>query len=93
LLVLDGQQYFVLTGLLLVAAAALMVFKRNTDTVEARPVRVLPAAAVGAGAGFLAGLTGVGGGVFLTPFLIALGWASPRRAAVLEVDPGNWTGS
>jgi uncharacterized membrane protein YfcA len=84
LLVLNGQLYFVLTGLLLVAAAALMIFKRNTDTIEARPVRVLPAAAVGAGAGFLAGLTGVGGGVFLTPFLIALGWASPRRAAVLS---------
>jgi uncharacterized membrane protein YfcA len=32
-------------------------------------------------AGFLSGLTGVGGGVFLAPLLIALGWASPKRAA------------
>lgn len=78
LLVLAGQVYFILTGLLLVAAAALMVFKRTADTVEARPVRLLPAAAVGAGAGFISGLTGVGGGVFLTPLLIALGWASPN---------------
>ena len=78
LLVLAGQVYFILTGLLLVAAAALMVFKRTADTVEARPVRLLPAAAVGAGAGFISGLTGVGGGVFLTPLLIALGWASPK---------------
>jgi len=30
------------------------------------------------------GVTGVGGGVFLTPFLIALSWASPRQAAALS---------
>src|ERR1700722_4991467 len=84
LLVLNGRVYFILTGLLLIAAAAVTIFKRTTGTVEARPVQVLPAAAVGAGAGFLAGLTGVGGGVFLTPLLIAFGWASPRRAAALS---------
>jgi uncharacterized protein len=62
MLVLGGQVYFILTGLLLVVAAALMVFKRTADTVEARRVRLLPAAAVGAGAGFISGLTGVSGG-------------------------------
>ena len=84
MLVLGGQVYFILTGLLLVAAAALMVFKRTADTVEVRRVRLFPAAAVGAGAGFISGLTGVGGGVFLTPLLIAFGWASPKRAAALS---------
>jgi uncharacterized membrane protein YfcA len=84
LLVLGGQIYFALTGVLLVAAAVLMMFKRTADTVEARPVRLGPAAAVGAGAGFISGLTGVGGGVFLTPVLIAFGWASPKRAAQLS---------
>ena len=38
-LVLGGQAYFILTGLLLVAAAGLMVFKRTADTVEVRRVR------------------------------------------------------
>lgn len=83
LLVLGGHAYFVLTGLL-VAAAALMVFKRTADTIEGRPVRLGPAAAVGAGAGFISGLTGVGGGVFLAPLLIALGWATPKHAAQLS---------
>lgn len=83
-LVLGGQLYFILTALLLIVAAALMVLKRTADTVEASRVRVFPAAVVGAGAGFISGLTGVGGGVFLTPLLIALGWASPRRAAALS---------
>ena len=84
LLVLGTRIYFIVTGLLLVAAAALIVIKRTADTVEARPVRLLPAAAVGAGAGFISGLTGVGGGVFLTPLLISVGWASPKRAAALS---------
>lgn len=84
LLVLGGRDYFVATGLLLVAAATLMVFKRTADIVEARTVRPLPAAVVGAGAGFISGLTGVGGGVFLTPLVIALGWASPKRAATIS---------
>jgi len=40
-LVLAGQAYFILTGMLLIAAAALMVFKRAADVVEARPVHFL----------------------------------------------------
>jgi uncharacterized protein len=84
LLVLGGQVCFILTGVLLIAAAVLMVFKRTTDTGESQRVRLVPTVAVGAGAGFISGLTGVGGGVFLTPLLIAFGWASPRRAAALS---------
>lgn len=83
-LVLNGHLYFTLTGLLLVAAAVLMAFKRMADNVQARPTQLLPAVAVGAVAGFVSGLTGVGGGVFLTPLLIAIGWMSPRRAAALS---------
>jgi hypothetical protein len=46
--VLGRQVYFILTGLLLVVAAALMVFKRTADTVETRRVQLFPATAVGA---------------------------------------------
>jgi uncharacterized membrane protein YfcA len=84
LVVLGGHAYFVLTGLLLVAAAAPMVFKQTIETVEAHAVRRGPAAAVGAGAGFVSGLTGVGGGMFLSPLLIVLGWASAKQAARLS---------
>ncbi len=84
LLVLGGDVYFILTGVLLIAAAVLTVFKRTADNVDGHPVRRGAATAVGAGAGFISGLTGVGGGVFMTPLLIAFGWASPRRAAQLS---------
>ena len=35
----------------------------------------------GAGIGLLSGLVGVGGGIFLSPLLLLLGWAGPREAA------------
>jgi Sulfite exporter TauE/SafE len=78
-----NSAHFMVTGLLLLAAALLMIFKRTADLREVRPIRLGPAAAVGAGAGFVSGLTGVGGGVFVVPVLVGLGWASARRAAAI----------
>ncbi|NEU13693.1 TSUP family transporter [Methylobacterium sp. BTF04] len=43
-------------------------------------VRPIEAASVGAVTGFMSGLTGTGGGVFLAPMLIGLGWGAPRHA-------------
>ena len=84
LLVLRNSVYFVITGLLLIVAAGLMLLRKRVDEAPGRPIRPLPAAVVGGVAGLLSGLTGIGGGVFLTPPLIALGWASPKRAAGLS---------
>jgi hypothetical protein len=39
---------------------------------------------VGGGLGLLAGLTGTGGGIFLTPLLILLRWARTRAAAAVS---------
>jgi hypothetical protein len=39
---------------------------------------------VGAGLGFLAGLTGTGGGIFLTPVLLFCRWAHIRQAAAVS---------
>ncbi|TWT08729.1 sulfite exporter TauE/SafE family protein [Reyranella sp. CPCC 100927] len=83
LIVLEDSLYLVLTGVLLLAAAALMVIKRNADDAIGRPVDIGPALLAGAVTGFLAGLTGIGGGAFLAPLVIALGWTSPRQAAGL----------
>jgi len=42
------------------------------------------AVSVGAGLGFLAGLTGTGGGIFLTPVLLFFRWAHIRQAAAVS---------
>ena len=42
-------------------------------------VPVVPALAWGGALGLLAGLTGTGGGIFLSPLLLFLGWAETRK--------------
>ncbi|MDZ7905723.1 MAG: sulfite exporter TauE/SafE family protein [Cypionkella sp.] len=37
--------------------------------------------AAGAGIGLLSGLTGTGGGIFLSPLVLMLGWATPKQAS------------
>lgn len=44
------------------------------------PPRALVALPAGAALGVLAGLTGIGGGVYLSPLLVFAGWADPQRA-------------
>lgn len=66
------------SAVLLIAAWRLL----SDVTPRVRGAVALPQAGVlGAGVGLLSGLTGVGGGVFLTPALLVLGWAEPRTAA------------
>lgn len=56
---------------------------RPAEKTERPPGRLL-AGASGAGLGFLAGVTGVGGGIFLSPLLLEFGWAGPRRTAAVS---------
>jgi uncharacterized membrane protein YfcA len=83
LIVLDGRSYYVLVGVVLIAAAVLMVV-RSREEVARRPIGTAPTVLVGALVGGVSGLTGVGGGVFLAPTMIVAGWASARQAAALS---------
>jgi uncharacterized protein len=38
---------------------------------------------IGAAMGLLAGLTGVGGGIFLSPLLLMLGWAGTKQTSAV----------
>jgi uncharacterized membrane protein YfcA len=44
-------------------------------------VPLVPALLLGAVLGFTSGLTGIGGGIFLGPLLMMMGWAEPRHSA------------
>ncbi|MEY2440215.1 MAG: uncharacterized protein QOI34_1600 [Verrucomicrobiota bacterium] len=72
-----------LIGLVLLFSAARLIFRR-ADPLETRPPGPGTALGVGAGIGFLSGLTGTGGGIFLTPVLLFLKWAKIREAAAVS---------
>jgi uncharacterized protein len=71
--------------LLLIAAVELARSARKVAVKEDQRrnanVPLLPAVATGGGIGLLAGLTGTGGGIFLSPVLLLTGWAGTRRTS------------
>ena len=91
-IVLDEHIYKTVTGLVLLSAAAVLALRRAHDDAPDRAAPLWGAVGTGAAVGFVSGITGVGGGVFLAPLLIALRWASPRQTAALSA-PFIWANS
>jgi uncharacterized membrane protein YfcA len=83
-IVLDERLYKTVTGLVLLLAATILAFRRARDGEPDQPTPWWGAISMGTTVGFVSGLTGVGGGVFLAPLLIALHWASPKQTAALS---------
>ena len=73
----------ILIGVVLLFSAARLLFRRGDPSQTFPPSRPV-AVSVGAGLGFLAGLTGTGGGIFLTPVLLFCRWAHIRQAAAVS---------
>lgn len=76
---LPAQWYKPLVGLVLIYAAWRSLFGATKEGDYAlRPVSYWVLGITGALLGLLSGLTGVGGGIFLSPLLLLLRWASVR---------------
>jgi uncharacterized protein len=73
----------ILIGIVLLFSSARLIFRRSDPPKTFPPSRPM-AISVGAGLGFLAGLTGTGGGIFLTPLLLFCRWAHIRQAAAVS---------
>jgi uncharacterized membrane protein YfcA len=80
--------YKIAVGIVLLFAAGqlLLTAARRVPSPERESIEAPLAIAVPLGAvlGFVAGLTGVGGGIFLSPLLLLLGWATPRTTAAVS---------
>jgi uncharacterized membrane protein YfcA len=72
-----------LGGVLLVAAFRLFLPSKAVAG-ETRRIPLALALLIGCVIGLLSGLTGVGGGIFLSPLLLVFGWANPKTTAAIS---------
>lgn len=82
-LTLPDGAYQVLVAAALLVAAARLLWKVQDHEADATPT-IWIALAGGAILGFLSGLTGVGGGIFLSPLLLLQRWANMRTTAAVS---------
>jgi len=75
--------YYLLTLSLFLIALKILFFspKVNKNLV---PLKIVHAIIIGALIGLLSGLVGIGGGIFLSPILIAFRWARAKQAAAIS---------
>lgn len=81
---LPGKLFLHLVGIVLLASA-LRFWLQPKEKTAIRPPHAMAALVAGGMLGLLAGLTGTGGGIFLTPLLIIAGWAGTKAAAATSV--------
>jgi uncharacterized membrane protein YfcA len=77
---ISAEIYKLVLGSVLTAAGIILIFRARwqTDDVPLRKFFLPLALLVGGVLGFLAGLTGIGGGVFLSPLLYLFRWVKPK---------------
>lgn len=83
---LPDEVYKPAIAVLLLIAAARFLWPRDPRAVETPvPPPLWVAVGVGAGIGVLSGLTGTGGGIFLSPIILWLGWEATRKTSGIAV--------
>lgn len=79
---LNSSAYKVIVGLALILAMwRMLIIVENDDKI--RMPKTWVALFVGGILGFISGLTGVGGGIFLSPLLLMFNWANMRGSAAI----------
>lgn len=79
---LKESVFFIILGITLLMAAILMLIPTNAEVKKnISSQHVIINSCIGGGIGFLSGLVGIGGGIFLAPFLHLTYWNKPKVIA------------
>lgn len=82
---ISQETFFLILGITLIVAAILLWIKteskNNENLSQDTKQSLLGNSVLGGGIGFLSGLVGIGGGIFLSPLLNLMKWDTPRKIA------------
>ena len=80
---LSQKTFFIFLGMALVLSAVSLFFQvvRPVKPLEDRKKVLIRSIPLGAGLGFLSGMVGIGGGIFLSPLLNLLNWEETKKIA------------
>lgn len=85
ILKISQETFFLILGITLIIAAILLWIKTDVKpeekSAQISKTVVVRNSFLGGGIGFLSGLVGIGGGIFLSPLLNLLKWDTPRKIA------------
>lgn len=81
---IDPKVFKIMAGLFLILSSIVLVLKnyfvnRNADKIKEIPL--ISGLTIGAVIGFISGLIGVGGGIFLSPLMILMNWTTVKKAS------------
>lgn len=80
---LSNKSFFILLGTTLIGAGLAMIIKHFQTKGQKRSFKLPFKIGLGGGIGFLSGLSGIGGGIYLSPFLNLVSWENSKKIASL----------
>jgi len=81
---LPKETFLVILGLTLLIAGIAVLIKKSlsiNNNKAVKPEHLAKEIGIGGGIGFLSGLVGIGGGIFLSPLLHLMNWGTAKRIA------------
>ncbi|MEP0713552.1 sulfite exporter TauE/SafE family protein [Algoriphagus sp.] len=80
---LSEEAFFLILGSALILSGVAMMLRYINAKLQSHEFSLIKKLGLGGSVGLLAGVSGIGGGIFLSPTLNLLNWANPRTVAAL----------
>lgn len=80
---LSEKSFFLILGFLLLTSGLALIYKFLRNNYRSIEFGLLKRLGFGGGIGFLAGISGIGGGIYLSPVLNMIGWKDSKKIASL----------